>query len=166
MVCWSGVIIINMAVKADRHCRCCSYFSCATGQGDFFIQTLWITTSPSCSLNATSFFPCLLLLLFHTNQSYYFILFFSCSCSLKDSCRIKYISLGLSLKGEQLVSWAVWSLNKKPLMLLKSSMEIRFSCLTKICLSFLVWHKMCESFCTILLSSFTVCRQETIFSLL
>lgn len=36
MVCWSGVIIINMAVMADRHYRCCSFFSCATGQGDFF----------------------------------------------------------------------------------------------------------------------------------
>lgn len=167
MVCWSGVIIINMAVMADT-----------TDAAPFFLchRARWFFPSKQCGsphvsiplslFLAASFFPCLPLLLFHTNQSYSFILFFSCSCSLKNYCRIEYIFLSLSCKGRQLVSWTVWSLNKKPLMPLKSSTEIRFSCLPKICLSFLVSHKVCESFSTSLLSRSTVCRQKTIVSLL
>lgn len=168
MVCWSGVIIINMAVMADRHYRCLSFFPVPQGKVIFSLQTVWITTClhPAFFISCCFLLPLLPLLLVHTNQSYSFILFFSCSRSLKNYCRIEYIFLSLSCKGRQLVSWTVWSLNKKPLMPLKSSTEIRFSCLPKICLSFLVSHKVCESFSTTLRSRSTVCRQKTIVSLL
>lgn len=146
---WSG--IINMAVNGCQILQMLLLFSlfgiCAIGQGDFFPQTLWIpayssillsvfpAASPAIHLpSGSSFFPHLPLLFFHASKKYSLILFFSCPCSLKSSCRIECLSLSLSSKGDQLVPQTIWSLNKKTLMFLKSDTEIRFSHLNKICL--------------------------------
>jgi len=178
---WSGITITNMAVNGWQTIKKLllffSFGSCALGQGDFFPQMLWkppyssilLSAFPAASLgihlpSRSFFFPCLPLLLFHTRNSYSLILFLSCPCSLKAFCRIECISLSLSYKRDYLVPQTVWSLNKKPLMSLKSDAEIRFSRVTKICLSFLVSHKLCESFCTTLLSRITVCRHRIIES--
>lgn len=107
------------------------FFSCATRQGDFFCKHCG---SPH--LHPAFFTSCCFLLALLTFALFPYqadlLIFFSCSCFLKDSCRIECISLSLKLKGEQLISWTVWSLNKKSLIPSKSSTEIRFSCLTKI----------------------------------